>query len=186
MKLQSRMNNIFHNTKSPKAGFTLVELILYVGILVILLGASVLSALSAANTRVKALARHEVNYSTQFAQDVLSHTIRRAQSIDSGASTFDNASSVLVLIMDDPLESPTTFELTTGQLTVTRGAGAAIPITTGHVDVPTFQVENLSRGSKVNDVRITLLVEHKNPSNLSQFFADLTTVESFSLRQKQL
>lgn len=186
MKSQLRMNNKIHNKKSRKAGFTLVELILYVGILVILLGASVLSALSAANTRVKALARHEVNYSTQFAQDVLSQTIRRAQSIDAGASTFGNASSVLVLIMDDPLESPTTFELTAGQLTVTRGAGTAIPITTSHVNVSTFQVENLSRGSKVNDVRITMFLEHENPSNLSQFSADLTTTETFSLRQKQL
>lgn len=182
------MNNqtVIPSRKKNERGFTLVELVLYVGILVIVLGASVLSALSAANARVKALSRHEVNYSSQFARDVLSQTIRRAQSIDSGSSTFDVSSSVLVLNMDDPAEDPTVFQLSSGQLTVTRGAGAALPITTDHINVRSFEVDNLSRGSKVQDVRIILDVEYKNPSDLSQFAAELSTTQTISLRQKPL
>mgnify|MGYP001562935852 FL=1 len=127
MRIHRRENDI------ARIGFTLIELVIYIGIAGGVLLTFTLFILNIVATRNKTLAVNEVQTNGRIALAAISARIRNATGInDSPASILGTDPGILSLKMDDlPAQNPTIIRLSqdNGFLQIQEGAGAPIQIT---------------------------------------------------------
>jgi len=155
------MNNACRKVGSASnraAGFTMIEMIIYLGFIGTVLFTVVLFSADFLGTGVKSRAYSEVNWNARFAVGRIASEIREARSYEPTLSTFGTDSSVLVLRSADPADELETVQLTGGAVTVTRGAGSPVPLTSGQVEVTRFRVEDLSFDGRSRNLRVLLEV----------------------------
>ena len=166
-------------------GFTLIELILYLGIAAGVITSLTLFSLTIGGTRQKALVASEVQSNMRFANEIISQRIRAADGINIGPSTFGSDPGVLSLSMADASKDPTIIDLTAddGILRIKEGASAAVPLTTDEVKVTNFQLTDLSAAASKGNIRFELTIEFDNTSATNEFDFSQSTENSVSLRQ---
>ena len=149
-----------------KKGFTLVETIIFIGIISIVLVAFVRFVLSISTAREKNFVVAEVQDQARHAMDVLGQRIRLADSILTASSTFDVDPSVLALTMTSSTINPTVFQLTAdnGILQITEGSGSAVSITGDNLRVTRFLVTDTTSSSPRGSAHVYLEVEYNNLS----------------------
>ena len=163
-----------------QAGYTLIELLLYVAIVGVLLSAVTAFFGSTVDARVKNQTINEVNTQGIFALDYLTQTIRNATSI---TTPIAGASDVqLTLVVHTASLSPTVFSLSSGQLQVKEGANAAVALTGSPVQVTALSVKNLTRSGTTGVVQVTLTVSRTNPNNRNEYDYQRTFTASAALR----
>jgi type II secretory pathway component PulJ len=151
-------------------GFTLLEVVLYVALTATVLVASTgfVSALWSANDRRQAAT--ELDSQTTSALQTIARDIRRAQAVS--LPTDGTSSDHLILTMDDPAENPTTYAITAEQLTVSRGVGSAVPLTTDHAKVETLTFTTASTNAVTAMVTIARRVpDEPTPFAISRTYA---------------
>lgn len=148
-------------------GFTLVELILYLGVMsLIVVMVSVLMTMIVGG-RVKSQSLAEVEQQGAQAMQIITQTIKNASSITTPAQGIAGAS--LALVVPDAAKSPTIFDLSSGVLRIKEGTGAVIALTNANITVSNLSFHNLTRNSTKGTIRIQFDATRKNPDNRNEY-----------------
>src|SRR5688572_31439407 len=103
-------------------GFTLIEFLLYFGLLAMVMGAVTVFTVDVVRSRNKTRVVAEVEQNARFGMSRILRSIRQADALDVGGSTFDADAGVLSLEMAAPAADPTVFDLSGGVLRIKEGA----------------------------------------------------------------
>ena len=125
-----------------RRGFSIIETILYVAILIMIMGTMVIFLVNVVRRESKVTMVLEVNQNARFAIEKINSIIRNSK--DATVPTDGGGSgSTLSLTMPNAAVSPTVFTVTNGVLTMQQGAAAAVPITSSAVKVSNLTFTNL-------------------------------------------
>lgn len=162
-------------------GFTLIELLLYVsivGVLVLALSAFLFVLLEA---RVKNQTIAEVEQQGVAAMQIITQTARNTEAIT--APIVGASGSSLTLDVITVASDPTVFDLSSGALRITEGAGSAVALTNSRIVASALTFQNLSRASTPGTVRIQFTLTAANPSGRQEYTFAKTFTSSATLRQ---
>jgi len=137
-----------HNLPSGH-GSTLLELMLYIGIISLLMVAVVGFSVDFLATSLKADAAAEAAWNARFALGRLTAEIRQANGYDAAHSTFGASTSVLSLCSATTAAcaypgTEIVFTVSGGRLTVSVNGAPALPLTAPNIVVDNFTVTDLS------------------------------------------
>lgn len=159
-------------------GLTLIEILIYIGLVAMVLVVSVSYAWSIIRDQHKQQLEAEVNYVGDFAIEKIIYNTQRAQSF--GANVYNTHPGKIVLnYASDPQITVDTYtkEITLGDQTITirklRLAEVGVEtndLTSDHVNVTNFVITNLSTAG-AQTVKVDLTVSAVNPENLKQYEA---------------
>ena len=170
-----------HDQLKINQGFTLIELLLYIAISsVILLVISVfLSTLL--ESRVKNQTIAEVEQQGAQVMQLITQTLRNADTINSPATGASAASlSVNTYISAN---NPTVFDLSGGVIRIKEGAGAVVSLINTRVTASALTFQNLSRASTPGTVRISFTLTSVNSSGRNEYQFVKTFIGSATVRQ---
>lgn len=162
------------------AGYTLIELLLYISLAsMLLVGLSVFFGISA-ETRVKTQTITEVDQQGGLVMDYMQQTVRNATSISSPAAGA-SASSLTVVVPTASL-SPTIFSLAGTTLQIKEGAAAAIALTNTKVTLTNLTFTNVSRPSTDGAVRISFTLDRVNSTGRNAYTYSKTFTTTVAIR----
>jgi prepilin-type N-terminal cleavage/methylation domain-containing protein len=168
------------NTK--QAGFTLIELLLYVSIVGTLLMSVTLFFVTTTNSLVKNQTVSEVDQQGQYAMELITQTIRNANSITL-PTAGSAASASLTLVVPTGSLSPTVFNLDgSNALQIKEGTAAELPLTNSKVQISNLQFTNLTRSSTPGIVQVSFTVSRVNSTGKSEYSYQKTFTSSAALR----
>jgi type II secretory pathway pseudopilin PulG len=174
-------STILRNSARGRSGFTLIELILYVGIIgVLLLVISTFLSLLL-QSRIKNQVIGEVEQQGLHAMRLITQTVRNADTINAPATGASGAS--LSLNTYTAAVNPTVFDLSGGVLRIKEGADAVVPLTNARVTASSLSVQNLTRTSTPGVLRIQFTLTAVNASGRNEYSYQKTFIGSASLRQ---
>ncbi len=122
------------------SGFTLVEFLLYIGLMALIVGSITTLASVVLKSRVKANVTREVEQQGNFAMNKMILVTQNAQSINTPAT--GSAATTLSISTYNSSENPTIFDVQSGTIRVQRGAGLAIALTNNRVTVSGLNIQN--------------------------------------------
>lgn len=163
-----------------QAGYTLIELLLYVAIVGILMSTVTAFFGITADARVKNQTVNEVNVQGTAVMDYISQTIRNATSITSPAAAATDTQ--LTLVVPTGSLSPTVFNLSSGVLQVKEGTATAVALTNSKVQVTALSVKNLTRSGTSGVVQVSITVSRVNTANDNDYDYTRTFTTTASLR----
>ncbi|MEA3249762.1 MAG: hypothetical protein U9Q03_05420 [Patescibacteria group bacterium] len=155
-------------------GTTLLELIIYIGIIGVVITAATLIALEFVTAKAKSSAVSDTREAARFALERMAYEIRAADGVDFGSSSFGTDPGTLYLETSNPSTDPTVFSVSSGQLNVTWGVGSAVPLTPSFLNVDSFIVENVAAPARSRNIRITLTVGSIETGAEESYSADVT------------
>lgn len=158
-------------------GFTLIELIIYLGIVSIILVSISYLMIDILGGQSKNYANQDVNQNLRFITTQITKDIKSAQVISSLSSDQ--------LVLDMPGDD-ITYLFTPASSTLTRQIGLEPPINvaSNRMNV-TGDFTDLSYLTRTTNVSINLAVSYKNPNNLPDFNASSSAVWSVELRGRK-
>ncbi|MCH7730769.1 prepilin-type N-terminal cleavage/methylation domain-containing protein [Patescibacteria group bacterium] len=167
----------------PRAGFTLIELIIYIALVSIFISGAILFAWDIIYGRVKSGVQREVTQNLRLASKRLVYEIRNASGINSVST------STISLVMDESDRNPTVFDVSGGRLRIGYGSGGSCPstspcsLTSNKVTVSNLAFTDLSSsgGESVN-IQFTIALESNNPSGRQEWEKSQTYTTSVELR----
>lgn len=162
-----------------KKGFTLIELIIYIGILVSILLVAFSFGWEIIYSNVKSQAIREVQQNARFCMEKITRIIKEAKAIKHPRR--GNSSSRLSLEMTDPDLDPTTFDLFDNKLRITQGKNGSYELTNNRVAVSNLSFTNLSYSDTPGTIQIEIDLEHINPINRSEYQATFELKSTASL-----
>jgi len=162
-------------------GSTLIELILYISLatgmlLVISMAFSIFFYSLIKNQTIL-----EVDQQGAQIMQIVTQTIRNANSVNSPALGINDAS--LSLSVPDPLSNPTIFALSGNEINITEGLNPEVSLTnTSRIIASGLLFENLSRNLTPNTIGISFTLSHVNSSGRNEYNYSRTFYGSASLR----
>lgn len=162
-------------------GFTLVEIIIYIGILALIITALASFGFSVMSSNSKTAAVAEVQANARTALDVIAQKIRASSGINS-VSVGDPGT--LSLSMSDASKNPTIFNLNAdnGRLQIKEGAGSTVFFTSNDVRVANLVFTDYSQAGERGHIRVNITVEYKNADSVDYSYS-YNTWTSVSLRR---
>ena len=164
-----------------KKGFTLVEFLLYFGLVAIFLFAAINFALQIMKAHLISDNFHELRANVDFVAETLRSEIENAQNIDTDLSIFDDDNGKLALIVSDPAKSPTIFSLTDSDIFMTQGSNTPIRLHSDIIDFTVFRFHRVTY-QKAPDQTI-IDIEARIPSQIDELFKSIQLHTSYSLRK---
>jgi len=156
------------NMQSQK-GFTLIELILYVGISSFILLVTFLFASQILEARVKAQAIAEVEQQGDWVVQTITQAIKNSKS-PINSPTINGTASLLSLTMADTAKNPTDFSLSNGAIIIGEANGVALSLTNSNVVVSGLSFQNLSRTGTAGNIKFSFVVSYNNQGQLRYEF----------------
>lgn len=169
------------NYRPSHTGFTILELLLYVGISSTVLLAVSLFLSTMLSSRVKNAAILEVEGQGAFVADVITQSVRNSMGIN--APTLGASGATLSASTLSGATSPTVFAVSSGVIRMTEGVGSAVSLTNSRVTASNFTVTNLSRSGTPGTVRMTFTLTYNNPSGRNEYDVARTFTVSASRKQ---
>jgi len=167
--------------KSRQHAFTLVELLLYIGIASSILFASTFFLGMLLESGVKNETVAEVEQQGLEIMELLTQTIRNADVIVAPAEGASTAS--LSLNTYTAGLNPTVFDLSGGAIHIQEGSGSPVTLTNSRVTASSLNFQNLSRSGTPGVVRISFSLSSVNPSGRSEYNFSKIFYASAALRQ---
>lgn len=175
-------SNLTANSLQLKAtkGFTLIEILLYISIsAVILLSISVFFSMLL-QSRIKNQTIAEVEQQGLAVMQLITQTARNAEAIT--LPTQGASASSLTLDVVEVANDPIIFDIASGVIRITEGAGSALPLTNFRVTASTLTFQNLSRTGTPGAIRIQFILTHINPEGRNEYNFSKIFYGSASLR----
>jgi len=166
--------------KQKNPGFTLVELILYIGLSSILLLVISLFLTTMLSARVKQQTISEVDEQGLQIMQIITQNIRNAEAVNS--PTPGNSDSTLNLSVLDASKNPTIFNLNQNTLQIKEGSESNINLTNSKIDLSSLNFENLSRDGTPGMIRISFEMSYKNETSRQEYNYTKPFYTSVSLR----
>lgn len=166
--------------KKTTKGFTLIEMLLYLALMSIVITAAsvILNVLIA--SRLKSQAISEVEQQGVQVLQMITQSIRNSDAVNSPVMGANAASiSLDVYTLGD---DPTVYDLSTGELRITEGAGSPIPLNSSKTVISNLLFENVSRASTPGTIRIKFDISFDNQSGNVNYDYSKTFRGSASLR----
>ena len=172
-------NRIFLGNSTPEngAGFTLIEFLIYVGIVATILVVMSGFFWNIIFGNIKETSYQEVQQNGRFALTKITQEIKKAIGINSPLPGF--SSNTLSLAMADA--SSTIFDLVDGRLRITQGSQGPFELTSDQVRVSNLLFTNLSYPNTPGTIRIEMTIEHLNPSGRMEYQASIELKTTVSL-----
>ena len=142
------------------SGFTLIELVLYVAIASIVLGAFLTVYTSVYQLRQKNQAVSEVEQQGQQVMQQISQTLRNAAAVTSPATGA--SSSALTLQTYSSGTNPTILSLSSGAVMDLEGTSSAVSLSSAKITVSSLSFQNLTRSGTHGIIKISFTVTSKN------------------------
>ena len=161
-------------------GFTLVELLLYVAMTTIMVGTISVFLFIILQVRVKNQVINEVEQQGQQVVQRINQVVRNATGITVPSIGVSGASTTLTVTPAG--NSPTVFDLSTGALRITEGAGSPIVLTNARVTVSALTFTNTSRSAISKDLRVTFTLTAVNSSGRNEYDYTKTFTTSAHVR----
>lgn len=162
-----------------KKGFTLLELMIYMGILSGFLFITFNFALDIMYGDIKSETIREVQQNSRFSMEKMLKVIKSASSVNrpvAGKST-----NSLILEVADPNLDPTTFYTLQGKLLMTQGDFGPYELISDRVVVTEIQFTNRSESDNPGVITVDLEIEHENPSGRNEYNFSLASRSTISL-----
>ncbi len=161
-------------------GFTLIEFIIYISIVVVLLVVTTNFCWNIIYGNIKSQAIREVQQNARFSMERITRNIEQAAGINSPAS--GDSANFLSLQMSDPNLDPTVFDVSDGKLRITQGTNGPYNLTNERVEVTNPQFTNLSYPDTPGILKIEMTINHINPTGQSEYDVSFPFSSSASLR----
>ena len=172
--------------KVLKKGFTLLELIIYIGIASMVIVAAAELVVGTTRAQAKSQELHEIHMNARLVMNQLTVKIKEAEDVFTGLSTFDTNPGILVL---DYPGAGTDIIIDTYDKTVTRGSqdviikklrikeGSAdyVDLTNDKVDLTNFVLSDMTRENEKDNINVQLTLAIND--------SDISVETSISLRQ---
>ena len=154
-----------------RKGFTLVETIIYIGIIGAVAASFVSFSIFISNSRNKTYVGQEVQANSRTALNFISQKIKMSNGVNIGLSTFDIDPGVLSLSMANPAVNPTIFSLDAdnGILQITEGANPPVNVVSNKIKVTNLMFTNQTVLGERENVSIDMTLEYDNPSGDVEF-----------------
>lgn len=169
------------NRKNNQQGFTLIELLLYISISAIILLVISVFLSSLLQSRIKNQTIAEVEQQGLQVMQLITQTARNTEAIISPAQGA--SASSLTLDVVTAASDPTVFDLSSGAIRITEGAGGAMALTNSRVTASGLIFQNLSRANTPGTVRIQFTLTHMNSEGRNEYSFTKTFIGSATLRQ---
>lgn len=181
--------------KNNNKGFTLIELIIYVGIAAAVLVLIVNFSWNVIGSGVKVNVSSELTQNGRLAMEKLTQEIHAAEDIVTGSSTFASHPGVLTLdlagsgtdVIFDTYEKSVTVggsAVTIRKLRFKDGSADYVDITSDKIDLTNFVLTNLTRNNEAANINIEMTLEYVNPGEDPERERDLEIETSVSIREK--
>lgn len=157
------MNNISRS----KSGFSLLELLLYVATSSIILLATSIFLSTLLESRIKNQTIAEVEQQGVQVMQIITQTIRNADTINSPSIGASSASLSLNTVL--ATTTPTVFDLSGGVVRVKEGTGAVVALTNQRVSVTNLSFSNFSRSGTPGVVNISFVISTVNNSGRNEY-----------------
>ncbi len=165
-----------------RGGFTLIEMLLYIGIASIVLVIALQAMIAVLGMRQRSTAGTEVQQSLRLVTNRIIDTSRNATGMNAGASVFGSTAGTLSFAMADAAANPTVFSLTNNAVTVKVGAQASQPLTSPAIKVDLLRFTNLTPPDGVPAVRVEIHASQTGSLVVGQS-RTMSIDTSFSLRR---
>lgn len=163
------------------SGFTLIEILLSLGISgVILLASSVLLA-TLLQARVKSQTMAEVEGQGAQVMNSITQTIRNAETLNS--PLIGTSAAMLSVDTSTAGNNPTVFNVDSGVVQMKEGAAPVVPLTNGRVTVSSLTFQNFARVGTPGGIRVQMTLTAVNSSGRNEYSFTQTFIGSASLRQ---
>lgn len=160
----SKLSYISRKRITMQAGYSLLELVIYIGLFALLSIVLMQSLMSVVRTYAAASRYRTLQTNGEIVMERITRSVRGAQTV---ATSLCGASSG-TLVTTDSVGSTNAFALSSGTLTLAVDGGAASPLTTSEVSVTTFTVcpitTPVGSGTKVT---LTLATTDSTPTTAS-------------------
>lgn len=161
-------------------GFSLIELILYIGITSTVLMAISLLLFQTFGSRARQQVISEVDQQGAQVMRLVTQALRNAETIN--APLLGASAAALSIHMLNPSIDPTVVDLSSGIIRMTEGAGAVTALTNSRVTATNLQFQNLSLSNTPGTVRLSFTLTYVNPGGRAEYAYTKTFVASASLR----
>ncbi|MFH1253110.1 MAG: prepilin-type N-terminal cleavage/methylation domain-containing protein [Candidatus Uhrbacteria bacterium] len=165
--------------KSKQRGFTLVELILYIGLSAVILSSLGTMINISYQVRARQQVTAEVEQQGTVVTQIVSQIIRNASSITSPVAGASATSAVMAV--SDVSKTPTTFSLSGTAFQLTENA-TVTALTNDQVQVSALSFKNLSAATTPGTVKFQFTLNYTNPGGTPRFTYSKTFYGSASLR----
>ncbi len=162
--------------------FTLLEFMLYAGIVTVLLFATTEVVLSLLDGKAKIEAIQEVNQNERLVMRIMSQAIRDAYEVTTPSR--GTTSTSLVLQTSTTATNPTVFTVTDQGLSMKEGSAATTTLTSSGVMVAFLEFRNLAATSSPSNIRINLSVSSTNFSDDPDYAAGDSIESAASVRRR--
>ena len=163
---------------AKRGGFTLIELIIYIGITSVVVVSLMNVMITVLETRERTESISEVQQSMRAVMDRIAVTYIDAQEVSIGASDFESVVGSLYLIMSGSTRNPTIFSLVDGVIKVKEGGGNAQQISANTIVIDKFHLHRVDEGV----VEVQLHAFDKASDELGER-EDMSLETTFTLRQ---
>lgn len=160
---------------SPEAingerGFTLLEVIIAIGLMSSIVFASVVFFGAVLAGRAKSFATQEVHDATRIASALITKRIRAASSVVSASSTFGISPGILTLAMSDPALDPTVISISSDSLLqITEGTSPSAQVTSNRVSVSNLIFTQEAYPGSSGGITIDMTIAYRNPGADPQY-----------------
>lgn len=175
-------------------GFTLIELIVYIAISAMVLVTAINIGWNLIISEANVTGKQEVYMSARTIMNQIQISIREADDVITGSSTFGSHPGMLTLdypggttdvIFDTYTKSVTIGGLpaTVRKLRIKEGSADYVDLTSDKVDITNFTLTNLTRVNEPKNINIELTIQKVNPGNDPNFDASISLETAISIRQ---
>lgn len=151
---------------SPRAGFTIIELLIFIAIFSTMVVAFMYVFTSVSGVQIRQSAQAEVASQSQFLLQTIQYYVERASVVD---ITGDTATTTLQLRMPTAAEDPTIIRLSGNAVTLQQGGGPVRNLTSNKIIVTNLQFTKRSNPPGHDSVSTQFTLTY-NTQNMHQQF----------------
>lgn len=175
------------NSCQRQAGFTFIELILYIAIVTTLMAALVPFTLAVIGNTTKSTTQQEVFSAGRYVSERLKYEIRNAVDIDAVNSNFDvnlaTNPGTKITLTENGVTNPTIIDVASGKIQIKQGAGAAVFLQSQDTKVTNLIFTNYtSIDNKTKNIGFTLTIAANYGSTRQEYQETITIQSNAELR----
>lgn len=181
------------NKPKKNAGFTLIEMIIYIALFSIVLGVIIQLFWQVRISAEKGGIARELKENAAQIMEVIKYQIRNSEGIDNAGSSFgvnpgtlaiqNNADGNTIDIYEKNVEAGGK-SVTLRKLRLTENGADSYDLSSDRTDIEKFQITDLSPPGKPDTVQIELALKSVNPGSDPQYARALDIRSSFSVRKE--
>ena len=165
-----------NNRRHTSAGFTMIELLVYIALVSGILIAATTFGWNVVNSRTKAFAIQEVEYNGRFIMSMIERTVRQGEKV-----AYPDANQIAdrLSIVEPGQPDTSDIALEKDELIFTDGSHTRTTLNTSQVAVTDFQVTTMSDPDGTSPgIKIVCTLSHRNPEHRQEWSAT-DTFETF-------